>query len=100
MVKVILLLLVVGCQAPVGSTVPIARDSASSCAAMCGSIGLPLESVVIMANNVGCVCRAASPSAPGQVNQGATSSGGMAAVLMQQQEEESRRRSQQSYGKK
>jgi hypothetical protein len=101
-----LLSLVVGlaaCQAPVGvRNVEVPRDSAPQCASLCSGIGLPLDSVVIMANNVGCVCRAAPPppsATPSTAAPGSASAGGMAAVMMaeeEQQEAERSRRSAQS----
>ena len=71
------------CAATVGSggMVYVPKDAAATCAGHCNEIGLPLNSVVIMANNVGCVCSAA-PGAAG----GGVSAGGMAALLMVQQE--------------
>ena len=81
------------CAAPVGvrnATLP--NDSAPRCAELCSQIGLPLDSVVIMAENVGCVCRAA-PS-PSTAPPGASASaGGMAAVMLA--EEAARRRAAQ-----
>jgi hypothetical protein len=77
-----------GCVAPVGvvsKTLP--SDAAQTCASQCGSIGMALSSVVIMAENVGCVCSASSPPESG------ASGGGMAALLMA---EEHRKRSRSS----
>jgi hypothetical protein len=74
-----------GCAAHVGvggmATLP--SDAASNCAAQCKTIGLPLDSVVIMANNVGCVCR--NPVGPTTGKEGAgqaAASAGMAALLV------------------
>jgi hypothetical protein len=88
------------CAAPVGvKNASLAPDSAAQCAALCGEAGLTLDSIVIMADNVGCVCRPVSSpqGAPGTADQsapstrtGAASAGGMAAILMQ---EEARRQS-------
>jgi hypothetical protein len=58
-------------------------DSAQTCASSCGDLGLTLSSVVVMANNVGCVC--AAKSAPVTDNS-AGASGGMATLLLQQQQ--------------
>lgn len=59
---------VTGCaRAPVGvtSNTSVPSDSANICAGHCESIGLQLSSVVVMANNVGCVCAANyAPPAP------------------------------------
>jgi hypothetical protein len=72
------------CAAAVGTEggVYVPKDAASTCSTHCNEIGLALNSVVIMANNVGCVCSAA-PSAPGG---GGVSGGGMAALLMAEQQ--------------
>jgi hypothetical protein len=91
------------CQpAPVGvQNVELQRDSTPQCASQCAQIGLPLDSVVIMANNVGCVCRAVQPPAPGTAvppapeagaAPGASASvGGMAAIMIAQEAERRRR---------
>ncbi len=73
------------CAARVGTSggIYVPRDAAQSCTAKCSSIGLGLNSVVIMANNVGCVCNAAA-NAPG----GAGGAGGMAALMMQEHEQQ------------
>lgn len=75
----------VGCgSAQVGvqeAALPV--DSAAQCKSHCQTIGLTLDSVVLMANTVGCVCRAA-PAAGGSTG-AAASSGGMAAILLAQQ---------------
>src|SRR5436305_13259969 len=76
--KWIALIFVMACTAPVGSTIDVPRNSAATCAGYCQSIGLPLQSVVIMANNVGCVCNA-QPAAPSGAP---AASGGVTAVMM------------------
>jgi hypothetical protein len=96
----VMVLALAACQpAPVGvRDVEVPRDSGPQCANLCALIGLPLDSVVIMANNVGCVCRNASPTAPAVTTPpGATtttpappatppgasaSAGGMAAIMI------------------
>lgn len=77
----LLALVAAGCAAPVGlRNASLPRDAAGTCASHCQEIGLVLTSVVVMADNVGCVCSAASqPSAPG------AAPGGMAAIMMMQQ---------------
>jgi hypothetical protein len=90
-------LLLAGCKANVGvSGVKLPEDSANTCAGLCSSIGLALDSVVVMANNVGCVCRAApaAPPAPG-ASAASSAGGGMAAILIQQQAAQQQR--QQSH---
>jgi hypothetical protein len=77
-----------GCAATVGTGggVYVPKDAAASCASSCQEIGLGLDSVVIMANNVGCVCSAA----PRTAENGAQAGGGMAALLMRQQQQHQR----------
>lgn len=79
------------CQpAPVGvRDVGLPSDATPQCASLCTQIGLPLDSVVIMANNVGCVCRAAVPApapatapAAGTAPGASASAGGMAAIMI------------------
>ncbi len=77
-----------GCVAPVGASFAVPSDAASSCAAQCSEIGLALDSVVIMANNVGCVCRGQGAAASG----GSSASGGMTAILLAQQQQQSTHR--------
>lgn len=68
-------------SARVGSQIYVPADAATTCAMHCQNIGLRLESVVIMASTVGCVCSASS-AAPGA---GGATAAGMATLLMQQQ---------------
>jgi len=68
-----------------GKTLP--RDAAPQCAGHCQALGLALDSVVIMADNVGCVCRPLGQhGAPGSASacaaNGASSGGGVTAVMM------------------
>jgi hypothetical protein len=90
-------LLFAGCapKADVGVSgrIEVPRDSAGTCTSLCGSIGLTLDSVVVMANNVGCVCRAAPAAPPASTTSAA--SGGMAAILIQQQQQQQQRQRQQ-----
>ena len=89
------LLALVACQpAPVGvRNLSVAPDSAPQCASLCQQVGMSLDSLVIMADNVGCVCRAVPPAAPPgampapaqAATTGAASAGGMAAILLQRQ---------------
>lgn len=73
-----------GCaaRAPVGTnrTIYVPKDAAATCAAHCQGIGLTMTAVVIMADNVGCVCSAAGPSIAG------ATAGGMAALMVQAQQ--------------
>jgi hypothetical protein len=58
----------------------VPKDAAVTCAAHCQGIGLTMTAVVVMANNVGCVCSAAGPSIAG------ATAGGMAALIVQEQQ--------------
>jgi hypothetical protein len=86
----IVLAFIAGCTAPVGTSgsTTLPKDSAPQCASICRDIGLSLESVVVMANNVGCVCSALppaqAPAGPPSAHAG-SAAGGMAAIMMQQQ---------------
>ena len=88
------MLFAAACQpAPVGVRgVDVSSDSTQQCVSLCNQIGLPLDSVVIMANNLGCVCRAATPAAapaqpPAAAPPGASASaGGMAAIMIAEEQ--------------
>jgi hypothetical protein len=83
-----------GAQATVGtvSQVGVPPDAPKTCAGYCQSMGLTLDSVVIMASNVGCVCNArpeapapapTAPTAPAATGAGAA--GAMTAIMILQQ---------------
>ena len=83
--SVALLLLVIGIattsscaanQASVSDTLP--EENLDQCQSLCSSVGLRLTSVVIVANQTGCVCEVAEP--------GPTSAavGGAVTVMLQQ----------------
>ena len=73
-----------GCMASVGTSGPISvpKDASGTCEGLCSEIGMSLDSVVIMANNVGCVCRATRSPAEAE-NAGPSTGGGMAALIAQ-----------------
>jgi hypothetical protein len=56
--------LLIGC-ATVGTNplVRVPKDSAARCTSLCAEMGLSLDSVVVMASNVGCVCVPTKPAA-------------------------------------
>jgi hypothetical protein len=85
-------LFLAGCMAPVGSKLTVPPDAADTCASQCGSIGLRMTAVAIMANNVGCVCQPAGDAAPATADQAdpassAATAGGMATIMLEQQHE-------------
>jgi hypothetical protein len=84
-----------GCTAAVGTAgmTSVPRDAASTCATHCSSIGMSLDSVVIMANNVGCVCRGGRSAA---ASDGATTAGGMAALIVAEQQRQQQQQQTQS----
>jgi hypothetical protein len=76
-------LLAGACTTPIGAggqTLP--SDTTNTCARQCQEIGLGLDSVVIMAANVGCVCRAGTVApTPGN----ASVSGGVTSLMIAEQ---------------
>ena len=82
-----LLLCVTACAANVGTSgsTYVPKDSAATCTSYCAEIGLQLNSVVIMANNVGCVCTHGGPPAPASAD---AAGAGMATLLLQQQQQQ------------
>jgi hypothetical protein len=87
--KALIFMFAIGCAAPVGTTgmVSAPHDSAPRCGDICHDLGLGLDSVVVMANNVGCVCSAIppAPAGPPSATPPATAharaaAGGMAAI--------------------
>jgi hypothetical protein len=83
-------LLVAACSATVGTggIVSVPSDSQDTCKTDCSDIGMTLASVVIMANQVGCVCNPKGGTTSHD-QAAAAAGGGMAAVLA---EEEAQRR--------
>ena len=76
----------------------IPKDSATQCKNLCSSIGFALDAVVVMADNVGCVCRAAAPDgAATSTAPGTSATGGMAAIMLQQEAAAAARRNQQQH---
>lgn len=81
-----LLVALAGCpRAPVGvENVELPADSAATCQAQCGQVGLRMQSLVIMANYVGCVCAPADDVERPSASAGAAG-GGLAAIMVLQQ---------------
>lgn len=91
--SLMLFIFATGCSTMVGTggVYSAPKDSASQCSTQCASVGLALDSVVIMANNVGCVCRGGKAAVA--LEDGAPA-GGMAAILMASQQQEQQKQSQ------
>ena len=64
--------------------VSIPPDAADVCQSHCGSIGLSLSAVAIMASNVGCICEREGAVAQG----GASIASGMVTLMLQQRQQE------------
>lgn len=81
-------------QEPVAPSMEVPRDGAQVCAAHCGTMGLALGSVVLVANKMGCVC--VPPAGPGPTaavdGAGAVSA---LAFIADEEEEEAQRQQQQ-----
>lgn len=77
------------CMANVGSKLEVPKDAATTCTTYCHDLGLPLDSVVIMASEVGCVCKARDGAAPTASGSGA--GGGMAAMIVARRAQEQQR---------
>jgi len=77
-----------GCMANVGSKLEVPKDAATTCTTYCHDLGLSLDSVVIMASEVGCVCKArdGAPTASG-----GGAGGGMAAMIVARRAQEQQR---------
>lgn len=96
----LLALVACGSSAPIGvETRELNRESANVCASQCGQIGLVLDSVVVMASRVGCVCRAMPPATPSSSAGGASAAGGVTAVMLdierEEREEEERKQKEE-----
>jgi hypothetical protein len=87
-----------GCAATVGAggLVNVPSDSRAQCATHCQSIGLELSAVVVMANNVGCVCNAGPANDTPKAAAASASAGGMAAMMAAQEERDRQSRLQTS----
>lgn len=79
--------LTVSCMAQVGAaaTAGVPRDAATTCASYCTDMQMTLSAVVVMANNVGCVCNPTKTAT--MEDKAAASAGGMAAILAAEEEQ-------------
>jgi hypothetical protein len=84
-----------GCVAHVGvSALSIPPDTGNLCSRQCGTIGMHLSAVAIMANNIGCVCQPIAGGPP-VAPMGASSAAGMATIAMLRAQEEQYEQEQQ-----
>jgi hypothetical protein len=82
----LLTVLLAACEAHVGTAglVTVPKNSATTCAGFCSEMGLKLSSVVVMANNVGCVC--APTTTARSDDAGGAAVAGMATLLLEDQQ--------------
>lgn len=80
-------------QEPVAPSLEVPRDGAQVCANHCGTMGLALGSVVLVANKMGCVC--VPPPGPGQ-SSAVDGAGAVSALAFIADEEEAAQQQQQS----
>jgi hypothetical protein len=75
------------CMAGVGAgPMGVPFDAPQKCSDYCTKMGMGLGAVVVMANNVGCVCTPNGRASSAEM-QGGSAAGGMAAILLQQQQQ-------------
>ena len=79
-------------QEPVAPSLDVPRDGAQVCARHCGTMGLALGSVVLVASKMGCVC--VPPPGPGQSVVGGA--GAVSALAFIADEEAAAQQQQQS----
>ena len=80
-----LLAVVSGCVAGVGSPMAsVPFDTAGRCSEYCSKIGMGLGAVVVMANNIGCVCTPLGRPGSAAI-EGGPAAAGMVTLLAQQQ---------------
>jgi hypothetical protein len=84
-------MLLLGCgPKPASNRSTIPRDNVTQCVSLCGSAGLELQSLVIVANQTGCVC--SPPNVQSSAGSAAAASGGAVAVLIAQQQQQQQQR--------
>ena len=78
-----------GCAATVGTHggIYVPKDAAAQCVDQCRNAGMLLNSMVVMANTVGCVCSPAN--APATACNAAGAAGGVAAIMEEEQQHHS-----------
>lgn len=79
-----------------GSELSVPPDAAKTCAEQCGSIGLRMSAVAIMANNVGCVCQPRQAVSDEAAESGGTAAtAGMTTILLEEADQQQRQAAQQ-----
>ena len=74
---------------PLGTSMTIAKETPAECTAHCGSIGMRMSAVVIIASMTGCVCEpAVAKTAAAGGGAPAASGGAVAAILAAQQQQQ------------
>ncbi len=103
-----LALALTACRAPVGvSGTSVPKDGAQQCSDVCQQMGTTLADIVVMANNVGCVCEPPRHAAQGSAEQQhdanrltarftASAAGGLAAELMAEEAQRQQQQQQQT----
>jgi hypothetical protein len=66
----------------IGRGTSIPEDATTRCEKHCGTIGLELSAVAIMANNLGCICERTVPTEA----RGASAAAGMVTLMLQEEE--------------
>jgi hypothetical protein len=64
-----------------GGVVSVPSDARTQCMTICTDIGMSLNQVVVMANEVGCVCDNAKAGATSSSDAAGGAAGGMVAIL-------------------
>lgn len=84
---IVLATCLVGCMAPVGSSLRVPSDATDTCRRLCAGIGLEMSAVAIMASNVGCVCQERGEGARSAVTADREAvTAGMATILLEEEE--------------
>jgi hypothetical protein len=73
---------------PLGSLVTLPPDTPQECTRLCGSMGLTLSAVVVVASNAGCVCDAQPGAARAAGGPSAAAAGAVIAVQQAAQQQQ------------
>lgn len=87
-----LLLLLAACAPGQPTAASVPRERRTQCAVACRDIDMKLSAVVVMANQVGCVCEPDNKLQPAEETvSGASAAGGMVAILIAEQQQQTYR---------